>query len=279
MQVVESRHAQVADFQHVAKPARRDQRGARALALQDRVRGDRGRVQHLARHRSPSAARPARRRCPRCSRPAWRRVLCVRTAPSGAMATRSVKVPPISIADAQAHARAPSNGCQATSGACAPAGAQPLRAMPASPPRRSPADRPARPRRNRAPRRRSSPARRANPSPPDPAPAPAAAPAAGAGHFVAEHLAPRQRHGELRRQFVSPIERIAARRARAAALQPVRPVRAPVRAHLQNALIAPASARCAAAPRRRGTCRARRCPARIRNPAPPADSPPRSPRC
>ena len=46
-EVVEPGHPQVADLQHVAEAARADQPGARALALQQRVAGDRGPVHHL----------------------------------------------------------------------------------------------------------------------------------------------------------------------------------------------------------------------------------------
>ncbi len=43
-QIVEARHPQGADFQHVAEAFRGDQADARALVLQDRVRRDRGAV-------------------------------------------------------------------------------------------------------------------------------------------------------------------------------------------------------------------------------------------
>ena len=45
--VVEPRHAQIADFEHVAEAARGDQPGLGALVLEDRVRGDRSAVQQL----------------------------------------------------------------------------------------------------------------------------------------------------------------------------------------------------------------------------------------
>ena len=45
--VVQHRHAQVADLQDVAEATRRDQRRASALALQHRVRPDRRTVQHI----------------------------------------------------------------------------------------------------------------------------------------------------------------------------------------------------------------------------------------
>ena len=46
-QIVEPRHPQGADFEHIAKAAGRDQPGARALQLENRVGRDRGAVQQF----------------------------------------------------------------------------------------------------------------------------------------------------------------------------------------------------------------------------------------
>ena len=46
--VVETRHAETADLQHVTEALRRDEPGPRAPELEDRVRGNRGAVQDLA---------------------------------------------------------------------------------------------------------------------------------------------------------------------------------------------------------------------------------------
>ena len=172
--VVQHRHAQIADFQYVAKAARGDQRGSGTFAFQDGVRC---RPSSHATHRPPGlAARPTgraiRQRSPRHSRAGWKRSCASSLSRPRVIATRSVKVPPISTPIRRNSCRRlPGHGGQGFS-VPAQAGAQRFGRSGID----LPADHPRRPRHNRAPPPRSSPVRRANHPPRGPDRAPTQAP-------------------------------------------------------------------------------------------------------